>query len=62
MDQPTQPQHPNRHDLSYPTRRPVSQALLRVPPAPPMQIVTKGWWLRRDEQATADELEKSDNE
>jgi hypothetical protein len=33
-----------------------------IPPAPPMQIVTKGWWSRPDEEATADELEKADNE
>jgi len=27
-----------------------------------MQIITKGWWSRPDEEATADELEKADNE
>jgi hypothetical protein len=27
-----------------------------------MQIITKGWWLRRDEEKTADELEKADRE
>jgi predicted RNA binding protein YcfA (HicA-like mRNA interferase family) len=27
---------------------------------PPMQVVTKGWWTLRDEEATADELEKAD--
>ncbi len=27
-----------------------------------MQVVTKGWWTLRDEQATVDELERADNE
>jgi hypothetical protein len=27
-----------------------------------MQIITKGWWFRPDEEATADELEQADLE
>jgi len=27
-----------------------------------MQVVTKGWWILRDEQASVDELEWSDRE
>jgi hypothetical protein len=30
------------------------------PAPPPMRIVTKGWWWRPDEFATADELEQAD--
>jgi len=33
-----------------------------VPLPPPMQIVTKGWWNRPVEYATAEELEKADHE
>ncbi len=38
------------------------QADPRLPAAPPMQIITKGWWFRPDEEATADELEQADLE
>lgn len=34
----------------------------RLPPAPPMQIVTKGWWWRPDEETTADELVRAGHE
>lgn len=60
MDQPT----PSRHLTSQQTEHHQSAtrppAGPRVPPAPPMQIITKGWWPRPDEEATADELEKAD--
>jgi hypothetical protein len=34
----------------------------RVTAPPPMQVVTKGWWVLRDEQASVDELERADRE
>jgi hypothetical protein len=37
-------------------------ASLKVPAPPPMQVVTKGWWVLRDEQASVDELEGSDRD
>jgi hypothetical protein len=33
-----------------------------VPAPPPMQVVTKGWWVLREEQASVDELERADRE
>ncbi len=33
-----------------------------MPTPPLMRIVTKGWWNRPDEYATAEDLEKADNE
>ncbi len=53
-----------------PTRELQGQGLTRLgqpasrpaPAPPPMQVVTKGWWTLRDEQATVDELERADNE
>jgi hypothetical protein len=32
-----------------------------VPVPPPMQVVTKGWWVLRDEAKTVDELNRADN-
>lgn len=37
-------------------------ASLRVPAPPPMQVVTKGWWVLRDEEASVDDLERVDRE
>jgi hypothetical protein len=62
MDQPTPSHRPARQQTeNYSLEKP-SAGVPRVPPAPPMQIITKGWWLRPDEEATADELEKADHE
>ena len=33
-----------------------------APTAPPMQIVTKGWWWCADEETTADELVRTADE
>jgi hypothetical protein len=33
-----------------------------VPAPPPMRVVTKGWWVLREEEATVEELEKADRE
>jgi hypothetical protein len=33
-----------------------------VPAPPPMQVVTKGWWVLREEQATVDELERAEHD
>ncbi len=29
-------------------------------PVPPMRLVTKGWWVLREERATAEEIEAAD--
>jgi hypothetical protein len=39
-----------------------NRAPLPVPAPPPMQVVTKGWWVLRDELASVDELERADHE
>ncbi|NKE48464.1 hypothetical protein HB662_27075 [Roseomonas frigidaquae] len=31
-------------------------------PVPPMRVVTKGWWVLREERVSAEELEKAENE
>ncbi len=33
-----------------------------VPAPPPMQVVTKGWWVLRDDQKSVDELEMAERE
>jgi len=35
---------------------------LQMPSPPPMRVVTKGWWVLREEKATVEELEQADNE
>ncbi len=60
MDQPTPSQRPSLHDAVQQTSEQVVPRP-RVPLAPPMQIVTKGWWWRPDEEATVDQLEKADH-
>ena len=35
---------------------------LQMPSPPPMRVVTKGWWVLREEKATVEELERADNE
>jgi hypothetical protein len=63
MDQPRPSQHPVNQRVGHPLlqgeqRLPV---IPHIPPAPPMQIITKGWWPRPDEEATADELQQADD-
>ena len=62
MDQPTPSQQRSQHEEERQTPGQAALSGLHIPPPPPMQIVTKGWWLRPDEAATADELEKADDE
>jgi hypothetical protein len=33
-----------------------------VPAPPPMQVVTKGWWVLRDDQKSVDELQITERE
>lgn len=32
-----------------------------LPPAPPMRIVTKGWWVMREEKMSLDDLKKENS-
>lgn len=32
----------------------------RLPPEPPMRVVTKGWWVMREELVPREELERQD--
>ncbi len=32
----------------------------RLPPEPPMRVVTKGWWVMREEEVPREELERQD--
>ena len=52
-----QPASPPRADGVASDGRPSSR---KVAPPPPMQVVTKGWWVLRDEQASVAELEQAD--
>lgn len=52
------PRQPEAHGISR-QGTPTSRS---VPAPPPMQVVTKGWWVLRDEQASVDELERADRE
>jgi hypothetical protein len=54
MDQPTMYPDRLRQRAGHPTEA------QRLPAAPPMQIITKGWWSRPDEEVTAEELERAD--
>jgi hypothetical protein len=56
---PSPPQHPPE---AQGITRQGKRARRLVPAPPPMQVVTKGWWVLRDEQASVDELEREDRE
>jgi len=49
----SQPQPPQVAEL---VQRP------RLPPPPPMRVVTKGWWTMREEQVSVEDLEKANHE
>ncbi len=52
--QPSSPQH------SRGLTRQGNTTNQQVPAPPPMQVVTKGWWTLRDEQASVEDLERLD--
>ena len=60
MDQPPPLHRPA--DPQTERQNPPAQAIAgpHLPPAPLMQIITRGWWPRPDEEATLDELEIAD--
>lgn len=39
-----------------------SPSSVPVPAPPPMRVVTKGWWVLREEEASVEDLEKADRE
>jgi hypothetical protein len=60
MDQPAPPHRPADPQTERQSPPVQATARPRIPPAPPMQIITRGWWPRADEEATVDELEIAD--
>jgi len=61
MPQPKPPRPPRPSRVPGLTRYGTPSSVL-VPAPPPMQVVTKGWWVLRDELATVEELEAADRE
>jgi hypothetical protein len=62
MARPKAPLPPQKSQMAIRSTQTSRTASQYKPTPPPMQIVTKGWWVLRNEEATVDEVERVDHE